>query len=294
MEIGKLGVWAMTESMTAAHAADFAKRVEQWGYGALWIPEAIGRNALVFAAGLLANTSRLVIATGIAQIHARDPQAMASAQLALNEQWNNRFLLGMGVSHVPLIEGMRGHTWGKPIETMRSYLNRMSESTYRSPRPSEKPLTVIAALGPRMLKLAAELTDGAHPYNVTPEHTAQARAILGPDKLLCPEQKILLEANPKRAREIARPLVAGYIGLDNYRNNLIRLGFSEEDFNDGGSDRLIDAMVAWGDETAIRSRIQAHWDAGADHVCIQAVNRDGDTMGTPEERVLELFAPAKN
>lgn len=293
MDIGRLGVWAMTESMTAAHAADFAKRVEQWGYGALWIPEAAGRNALTFASWLLANTSRLVIATGIAQIHARDPQAMASAQLTLNEQSNNRFLLGMGVSHRPLIEGMRGHDYGKPVATMRQYLEGMARATYVSPRPTERPRTVIAALGPQMLKLAAELTDGAHPYLVTPGHTARARSVMGPGKLLCPEQKILLEPDPKRAREIARSVLSRYAEMENYRNNLLRLGFTDEDFTNCGSDRLVDSLVAWGDEAAIRERIQAHWDAGADHVCIQAVNRDGDVMGVPDEAVLEALAPGK-
>lgn len=291
MKIGKLGVWAMTESMTAAQAAEFARRVEAWGYGALWIPESAGRNVLVFASWLLANTSKLTVATGIAQIHARDPQAMAAAQLALNEQSGNRFLLGMGVSHAPLIRDMRGHRYEKPLTTMRDYLDGMSRATYVAPQPSEKPVTVIAALGPKMLELASERTDGVHPYLVTPEHTARARSILGPGKLLCPEQKILLEPDAKKAREIIRPMLAGYIGLDNYRNNLLRLGFTEADFEDGGSDRLVDALVVWGDEAAIRDRIQAHWDAGADHVCIQAVNRDGKVMGVPDEKVLELLAP---
>lgn len=293
MQLGKLGVWGMTEGMTAADAAAFAKRVEAWGYGALWIPEAVGRNALVFASWLLANTSRLVVATGIANIYGRDPQAMASAQYTLNEQSGNRFLLGIGVSHVPLVEGVRGHNYGKPVETMRGYLAAMAQARYMSPQPSEKPRTVLAALGPQMLKLAAERADGAHPYLVTPEHTAKARAVLGPGKLLCPEQKILLEPDAKRAREIARPMVARYTDLPNYRNNLLRLGFTESDFASGASDRLVDAIVAWGDESAIRARIQAHWDAGADHVCVQAIATDGNPMSPPSERVLELLAPAK-
>jgi probable F420-dependent oxidoreductase len=291
MQLGKLGVWTSMEGLTAADAADFAKRVEQWGYSALWMPEGVGRNALVFASWLLGNTSRLVIATGIAQIHARDPQAMASAQSALNEQSGNRFLLGMGVSHVPVVEGVRGHTYGKPVATMRGYLEAMSRATYIAPRPSQKPVSLIAALGPQMLKLAAESVDGAHCFLVTPEHTAEARAILGAGKLLCPEQKVLLETDPSRARDIARPFVARYIGLANYRNNLLRLGFTATDFDGGGSDRLIDALVAWGDEAAIRRRIQAHWDAGADQVCIQAINRSGDTMGAPDEHLLKLLAP---
>jgi probable F420-dependent oxidoreductase len=293
MKIGKLGVWGSTEGLTAADAAAFAKRVEGWGYGALWIPEAVGRNVLVHSAWLLANTTSLVIATGIANIYARDAAAMASAQLTLAEQSGGRFLLGLGVSHVPLVEGVRGHVFEKPIGKMRRYLQDMAKVTYISPRPAEKPLTVIAALGPQMLALTAELADGAHPYNVTPQHTAQTRAALGPGKLVCPEQKVLLQTDPAVARAAARKNLAVYLPLPNYRNNMARLGFTESDFESGGSDRLMDAIVAWGDEAAIRQRIQAHWDAGADHVCIQAIADDGDSSKAPNERLLELLAPKK-
>src|SRR4029077_15060864 len=193
MELGKLGVWISMDSMTAAEAASFAKRVEGWGYDALWIPESRGRNALVHSAWLLANTERLTVATGIANIYARDPMAMADGQRGLNAQSDRRFLLGIGVSHRPMVQGLRGHTYGKPVATMRSYLEAMREAPYQAPPPPEKPLTVVAALGPRMMKLSAELADGAHPYNTTVEHTAEARAILGPGKLLCPEVWVLLE-----------------------------------------------------------------------------------------------------
>jgi len=292
MKIGKLGVWGSTESLSAQDAAAFAKRVEAWGYGALWIPEAVGRNVLVHASWLLANTMSLVIATGIANVYARDAAAMASAQLALAEQSGGRFLLGLGVSHVPLVEGVRGHVFEKPIGKMRRYLEDMAKVTYIAPRPAERPLTVIAALGPQMLALTAELADGAHPYNVTPEHTAQARAALGPGKLVCPEQKVLLQTDPAVARAAARKNLAVYLALPNYRNNMARLGFSESDFASGGSDRLMDSIVAWGDETAIRKRIQSHWDAGADHVCIQAIAQDGDSSRAPDEKLLALLAPA--
>ncbi|MDB5396276.1 MAG: class F420-dependent oxidoreductase [Rhodospirillales bacterium] len=293
MKIGKLGVWASTENMTAEEAASFAKRVEGWGYSVLWLPEAVGRNVLVHSAWLLANTTSLVIATGIANIYARDAAAMAAAQLTLAEQSGGRFLLGMGVSHAPIVESVRGHVFEKPIGKMRRYLEAMAKVQYMSPRPAERPLTLVAALGPQMLALTAELADGAHPYNVTPEHTAEARAALGPDKWLCPEQMVLLEIDPAVARAAARKILEIYLGLPNYRNNLVRIGFGEKDFEGGGSDRLIDAMIAWGDEAAIRRRIQAHWDAGADHVCIQAVPHDGDIMnGRPNERIFELLAPA--
>ena len=292
MKLGKLGVWAPTDGMVAADAAAFARRVEAWGYAALWLPEAVGRNVLVHSSWLLANTKTLIVATGIANIYARDAAAMATAQIALAEQSYGRFLLGLGVSHVPLVEGLRGHTYEKPIAKMRDYLQAMSEAHCIAPPPPEKPPTVLAALGPKMLQLAAERADGAHPYNVTPEHTAEARAILGPGKLLCPEQKVLLETDSAQARAAGRNVLTPYLPLPNYRNNLERLGFTSDDFEGGASDRLVDALIAWGDEAAIRSRIQAHWDAGADHVCVQAISRDGSPQGLPDERILKLLAPA--
>ena len=292
MELSKLGVWAGMDGFTAPEAAAFARRVEEWGYGVLWFPEATGRNSFVTAAWLLANTTRLIVATGIANIYARDWVATASAQKALNEQSGGRFLLGLGVSHVPLVEGFRGQHYGKPVATMRAYLEGMKRARYIAPPPPEPPKTVIAALGPKMLALAAEQADGAHPYNVTPEHTAEARGILGAGKLLCPEQKILGETDPAKARATAREALAIYLSLPNYVNNWKRLGFTDADFANGGSDRLVDANVAWGDDAAIRARIQAHWDAGADHVCIQALGGSGTPMPNPDEGVLKRFAPA--
>jgi len=291
MKIGKLGVWASTENMAAPDAAAFAKRVEGWGYGALWLPEAVGRNVLVHCSWLLANTASLIVATGIANIYARDPMAMAAAQLTLAEQSNGRFLLGIGVSHAPLVEGVRGQVFENPVTKLRTYLEAMAKATYVAVRPAEKPKTLVAALGPQMLKLTRELADGSHPYNVTPEHTAQAREILGPEKLLCPEQMVLLETDPATARAAGRKILATYLPLPNYRNNFVRIGFSNDDFENGGSDRLIDSIIAWGDEAAIRRRVQAHWDAGADHVCIQSVPVDGSYLQPPPEKVFELLAP---
>ena len=294
MKLGKLGVWSSTDAMVAADAAQFARRVEQWGYGALWMPESSGRNALVHAGWLLAHTNRLVVATGIANIYGRDAQSAYSAHAALNEQSQGRFLLGLGVSHVPLVEGLRGHHYGKPVASMRAYLEAMQRARYDAPPPPEKPKTVLAALGPKMLELARDLTDGAHPYLVSPAHTAEARAILGPDKWLCPEQKVLLESDAGKARTVARQGIARYLALPNYRNNLVRLGFKEADFADGGSNRLVDALVAWGDEDAIRARVQEHWDAGADHVCIQPLNPDISQPRLPDERILALLAPGNS
>ncbi len=292
MELGKLGVWVSMDRMTAAAAAGFAKRVEAWGYGALWLPESRGRNALVMSSWLLANTQRLVVATGIANIYARDPMAMANGQRALAEQSEGRFLLGVGVSHRPMVEGLRGHAYGKPVATMRAYLKAMREAPYQAPPPAETPPTVVAALRPGMMKLSAEFADGAHPYNTTAEHTLEARAILGPGKLLCPEVWVLLETDPAAARRAAREALSHYLQLENYVNAWRGQGFVDADLAGGGSDRFIDAIVAWGDEAAIRARIQQHWDAGADHVCIQPIGPQGGRQ-LVDERVLELLAPAR-
>jgi probable F420-dependent oxidoreductase len=286
MQIGKLGVWAATDNLTASKAADFARRVEAWGYGALWIPEGMGREIFSACAWLLANTGALVLASGIANIYARDPLSSAAAQKGLNEQSGGRFLLGLGVSHLPIVEA-RKHAYGKPLATMRAYLQGMAEAEYRSASPPAPPKTVLAALGPKMLELSAELADGAHPYNVPPEHTRRARSILGAGKLLCVEQAAILETNAAEARAIARRFLAFYFSLPNYVDNWRRLGFTDTDFAGGGSDRLIDAVIAWGDEKAIRARLAEHWQAGADHVCVQAV---GPTS-LPDERLLALLAP---
>jgi probable F420-dependent oxidoreductase len=292
VKLGKLGVWASLDGVTAAAGLEIAKRVEHLGYAALWMPESRGRNVLVHSAWLLAGTNKLVVASGIANIYARDAMAMANAQRSLNEQSNGRFLLGVGVSHAPTVNTLRGHVYGKPVATMRGYLEAMRTALYAAPPPPEPPLTIIAALGPRMLALAAELADGAHPYNVPPQHTAEARRLLGPNKLLCPEQMVVLETNPSEARLIARAALSRYLQLENYVNNWRRLGFGDNDLGGGGSDRFLDANVAWGDEAAIRARIQEHWDAGADHVCIQPIRMEEDSQQILDERVLKLLAPA--
>jgi probable F420-dependent oxidoreductase len=287
MKLENLGVWAGTDALSAADAATFSKRVEAWGYGALWIPEAVGREVFSASAWLLANTGSLIVASGIANIYARDSFSAAAAQKGLNEQSGGRFLLGLGVSHIPLVEGLRQHQYGKPVATMRSYLQAMGKSRYQSVPPAAPPKTVLAALGPKMLELSSELADGAHPYNVTPEHTRQARALLGASKLLCVEQGAILETNPAQARATARRFLSIYMGLPNYVNNWRRMGFGDDDFAGGGSDRLVDAVIVWGDEKAIRARIDEHWQAGADHVCVQAIGQ----TALPDEHLLGLLAP---
>jgi probable F420-dependent oxidoreductase len=272
LQLGTTGIWTnQFDSLTGARAQEIAAEIEALGFGALWFGEAFGREALTLAGLLLAGTRRIVIATGIANIYGRDPVTMAAAQKTLAEFYPDRFLLGLGVSHVPLVEQLRGHRYDKPVATMRGYLDAMDRAPYRAAPPPLKPLRVLAALGPQMLRLAAERADGAHPYNTTPRHTAQARELLGAGPLLCPEQTVILETNAAKARAIARKFLAIYLTLPNYTNNFLRLGFSKADFANGGSDGLIDAVIAWGDVKTVLSRVDEHRSAGADHVCIQVL-----------------------
>ena len=269
-----------------AKAREIALELEELGYGALWFGEAAGREALTNASLLLAGTKRIVIATGIANIYARDAVAMASGQKTLAEAYPNRFLLGLGVSHIPLVEQLRGHRYQKPVATMRTYLDAMDQAPYQSVPPLTKPVRVLAALGPKMLQLSGERADGAHPYNVNPEHTSKAREILGPQPYLCPEQAVVLESDPDKARGIGRAFLALYLTLPNYTNNFLQLGFDESDFKDGGSKRLVDAIIAWGDLEAIRQRVHAHHSAGADHVCVQVLTADPKALPMREWREL--------
>ena len=289
-ELGRLGVWTWLEAYAHGDCIALAQRLEQQGYGALWVPEAFGRDPFVLLTLLARETTKLKLATGIANIYARDAMAMNAARLSLQEISGGRLVLGLGVSHAEIVTPMRHHDYGKPVATMRGYVGAMNAASYAAPRPAQTVPVILAALREKMLGLAAEIADGAHPYFVTPEHTARARAILGPDKLLAPEQKVLLVKDASEARRLARQYMALYLGLQNYRNNLLWLGFTASDFEHGGSDRLVDAIVAWGDETAIRKRIEAHWANGADHVCIQPLRPDGRPGFDPV--ALAALAPA--
>lgn len=289
MKLGPLGVWTFPDLLPAREAAEFAQQVEALGYSALWIPEAVGREPIASSAWLLANTSKLILATGIASIHARDAMASSAGQKTLAEQSGGRFLLGLGVSHRPFVEGVRGHEYGKPLDQMRTYLDRMAKAPFAAALPKDPPPIVIGALHPGMLRLAAERTQGAHPYLMPPEHTAFAREVMGEGPWLCPEQKVLLVKDPSVARERARAALSIYLTLPNYLRSLRRFGFTDEDFGQGGSNRLVDAIVAWGDEKAIAERIRAHHHAGADHVCIQPLHPDG--LPLPDLNVLRAMAP---
>jgi probable F420-dependent oxidoreductase len=289
--IAPLGVWTWLDALPAAEAVAFARQLEAWGYSALWLPEAIGRDPFATIGYLAARTERLVFATGIANIYARDPMTMRAIRETLAELSGDRFVLGLGVSHAHLVTGVRGHAYTKPVATMRDYLDRMDKALYRGATPKEPAPLVLAALRPKMLELARERAAGAHPYFVPPEHTARAREILGRDAWLCPEQKVLRETEPSKARAVARAAMAIYLGLPNYQNSLRWLGYGDADFQNGGSDRLVDAIVAWGDEPAIAARVKAHLDAGADHVCVQPLDPGGAPR--PDLRILEALAPGR-
>ncbi len=286
MDIGRVGVWTFQlDMLPATRAQEVASEIEILGYGALWIPEAMGKEAFTSAGILLAGTRRLVVATGIANMWGRDPMTAAAAQKTLGEAYPDRFLLGLGVSHQPLVEGVRGTPYSRPLSAMRDYLDRMDVAPYLAAAPPASPPRVLAALGPKMLELAAARAWGAHPYFVPPEHTATAREVMGPDAVLAPEQAVVIETDPEIARRIARAHMGPYLNLPNYVNNIRRLGFSEEDVT-GVSDRLVDAVVAWGSLDDVVARIGAHHDAGADHVCIQVLGGDPKEICLREWREL--------
>jgi len=269
VKLGRVGVWSSAPSLApAASVREGLPELEELGFPTLWYPEGAGKECFSTGTLLLAWSERLVVASGIANLHARDPMAAANGARALGDAFPGRFVLGLGVSHAPSVAA-RGGTYARPLATMRAYLDGMDAAPYGGHEPEEPVTRLLAALGPRMLELAAERTAGAHPYFVPVEHTAFARERLGPGPLLAVEQAVLLETDASRARELARPYVGYYARLDNYANNLRRLGWADDDLADGGSDRLLDAVVAWGEADAVRARVKAHLDAGADHVCIQ-------------------------
>jgi probable F420-dependent oxidoreductase len=287
MQLGRVGLWTFQLDLQPASAArETVAELEELGYPTVWLPEAVGREPFVNSAMLLGATERMVVATGIVGIWGRDAMTMAAGQLSLNEAFGGRFLLGLGVSHQPMVDFVRGHQYDKPLTRMREYLEAMDRAIYMAPRPAEEPRRVLAALGPKMLELAAAKALGAHPYFVPVEHTAFARGVLGDGPMLCTEQAVVLNTDPEPARAAARLHMATYLTLPNYTNNLRRLGWTDDDLADGGSDELVDAIVAWGDEDAIVSRVRAHLDAGADHVCVQVLGDNATALPRAEWRRL--------
>lgn len=271
MKLGRLGVWNPNDRLAPPDIVRLMATAEDLGYTALWYPEAVGYEALSSASFMLARSRSLTIGSSIASTYARDAFTARRGLLGLREMYDDRFILGLGVSHAPMVQA-RGHDYDRPVPAMRAYLDRLQGEEHGS---AEWPV-MLAALGPVMMKLAFERTQGALPVNCTPEHTRRAAAIMPPGKHLAVAQKFLLETDPARARATGRAELAMYLSMPNYLNHWRRIGFSDADFADGGSDRLIDAMIVWGGVEDVKRQIRAHFDAGATHVCIRPVHAPGD------------------
>jgi probable F420-dependent oxidoreductase len=289
-QLGRVGCWSFAlEAQTAADERRDAAQIEAMGFRAIWVPESVeSREIFSHAAWLLASTERAIVASGIASIWARDAVAMTSGWHMLSDAYPGRFVLGVGVSH-PGSVARRGGRYVRPYSHMRGYLEAMDLAPSSAPEPASTPRRILAALGPRMLELAAERTLGAHPYFVPVEHTAFARARLGRDPILAVEQTVVLETDASQARRVARGFAGGYLSSPNYSGNLRRMGYTADDVAGQGSDRLIDAVIAWGDVDRIASRVREHLAAGADHVCVQVISADDSDVCLEDLREL---APA--
>jgi probable F420-dependent oxidoreductase len=286
MDLGSIGIWSseLRRHPDAGEIAEAAAELEELGYSALWFPGGQGGPVMEAADHLLTSTKRVPVATGILNIWMHDPQAVAVDHARLVREHDGRFLLGLGIGHAASVNVKQPGLYRKPYSKLRSYLDALDAAD--PPVPTGE--RILAALRPKMLALSRERSLGAHPYFVPVEHTAVAREALGDGPLLAPEQAVVLETDPQRARDRARSHMERYLTLPNYTGNLLRLGFDESDIADGGSDRLVDAIVAWGDEAAIADRVRAHHEAGADHVCIQVVGVPQGELPLAEWRALAL------
>ena len=290
--LGRVGVWSNAPAFAPSERVrEGVEAIEELGFRAVWFPESVpGRESFTAATLMLSWSERLAFCTGIMSVYARDPAAAMNGARALGEAYPGRFVLGLGVSHAPSV-AQRGHEYRKPVPTMRAYLDAMEAAAYRAPEPPEPVPILLAALGPLMLRLAAERAAGAHPYFSTPEHTAFARERLGPEPFLAPEVAVCLAADRSAAREAAQGYLDTYLALENYTNNLRRFGFSDDDLAGGGSDRLLDALVGWGDVDAVQARVREHLDAGADHVSIQPLPPADFRLGQLRELAPALLEP---
>jgi probable F420-dependent oxidoreductase len=276
-----VGVWSGSLRYgDAAASGDAAAELESLGYSALWLPD-IGGNLFESLENVLRVTKDITIATGILNLWMQDAELTAAEYTRLVAAYGRRLLLGIGVSHAPLIDRTEAGRYAQPLARTEAYLDALDAIDPTVPVADR----LLAALGPKMLALSGAKASGTHPYNVMPEHTAAARAALGPGKLVAPEQAVVLETDPDKARAIARRFLSTYLALPNYANNWFRFGFTPDDTLDGGTDALIDALIVWGDVDTIVARVQAHFDAGADHVCVQALSDDpsGYSLATLRE-----------
>ena len=281
MNLGRAGVWlGPMANLPARDLRAAVAEIEQIGFGTIWLGEAVARESFAGAAIILATTHHVTVATGIANIYARDATAMMNGARTLAEAWPNRFVLGIGVSHMPLVEA-RGHQYERPVSAMRAYLEAMENAPYRAPMPNPPPPILLAALGVKMLQLARQRTAGAHPYFVPVEHTLEARGVLGEDRILAPELAVVFARNREAARATGDRYLRTYLNLENYRRNLARLGWPNDELAPPGSDRIFDAVVAWGPDEEIARKVRLHHEAGANHVAIQVLTP------TPERAPLD-------
>ncbi|HLK86272.1 MAG TPA: TIGR03620 family F420-dependent LLM class oxidoreductase [Candidatus Binataceae bacterium] len=290
MQPGKYAVFSYLDTLTGGEVAAFARKLERLGYSALWFPETFGRDPFVCAAHVLGATERLHAGAAVAVIWKRTAAAMAGASRTIGELFPGRFVLGMGVSGGPFMQ-RHGLDYGKPLSHMREYLPRMREAPYYGPRPTVEPPIMLAALRPKMLELAGRETMGTITALTPPEGIAPIRAALGDDKWICAQQVVMLESDASRARAAARKFMHFYLGSPTYHTHLRALGFGDRDLAGDGSDRLIDAMVVWGDEARLRQCLEAHLRAGANQVVISPLSSAGGHR--PDERALEALAPPR-
>jgi probable F420-dependent oxidoreductase len=293
----RLGQWGIAHTglnaLPAGAVVEAVRELEQRGVRTLWISDSVrGRDPFVLAGLMLNATTELTVALGVANIYGRDPATMQIAACTVAEAYCGRFVLGLGVSHQPTL-AQRGHVSGRPIETMSAYLEAMDRVDYLPPAPLEPVARLVGALGPRMLELAARRTDGVHPYLVTPRHTAQARALIGNTLFLGPEQTVLIEGDPERARSVARAHLMAYLSMPNYRRSVLAQGFEDEDLAGGGSDRLVDALVLWGDAESVVERAEEQCAAGADHVALLPIGASPREIGSGVLSLAELLAAAQ-
>lgn len=283
------GVWFAPEGLTGAELLAFGRRVEELGYSTLWVGETFGRDPFAQLAAIGAATDTVTLATGIANIYNRHPGVMLQGANTVAEQTGGRMILGLGVSSPAIVNKVRGIEYDKPLSFLRTYLETMEGALYTSVPPAEPVPVVLAALGPKMLELAAERTAGAHPYNTTPEHTAMAREVMGPDAGLYVEQKVMLTDDAAAARETGAKVLKFYSRAPGYANAWLKMGFSQDDI-DGLSEKLVDGLIAWGDVDAIEARLSEHAEAGATQICIHPLHPESGQAAV-DDAVLAALAP---